>query len=50
MNKSSMRLLVAVGLIALLACSWFMLISNTQKANNIFIVSQNNYIDNCCAL
>ena len=37
MNKSSMRLLVAVGLIALLACSWFMLISNTQKANNAYM-------------
>lgn len=33
MNKGSVRLLVIIGLVALLVCSWYSLISNTQKEN-----------------
>lgn len=34
MNKGSTRLLIMVGLVALLAASWYMLFSETQKDNN----------------
>lgn len=41
MNKNSMRLLVAVGVLALVACSWFTLISDTQKANAAYMTELN---------
>lgn len=41
MNKNSMRLLVAVGLIVLIVCSWYTLINDTQKANDAYMAQLN---------
>lgn len=40
MGKGSTRLLVIIGLVALLACSWYMLLDETAKENNQY----NQYI------
>ena len=41
MNKNSMRLLVAMGLIVLVVCSWYTLINDTQKANDAYMTQIN---------
>lgn len=45
MNKNSIRLLVAVGLIVLVVCSWYTLINDTQKANNAYMAQINTARD-----
>ena len=42
MDKGSTKLLVMIGLVALLACSWYMLIDDTARINNQY----NQYIEN----
>ena len=41
MKKNSVRLLVIVGLIALLLCSWYTLISDAQKDDNAYMAELN---------
>lgn len=41
MDKKSIRLLVVVGLIVLVVCSWYTLISDTAKANEAYTVQLN---------
>lgn len=45
MNKNSIRLLVAVGLIVLVVCSWYTLINDTQKANDAYMAQLNTARD-----
>ena len=41
MNKKSMRLIVSVSIIVLLVCSWYTLISDTQKENAAYMAQLN---------
>lgn len=41
MNKNTLRLLVAVGMIALVLCSWYTLINDAQKLNNEYMTQLN---------